>query len=288
MNHINLRLSKLSLLSPNLCKKDDSYLLYLEVQHSNTLWGCKAAFSKKVMARKDAKQKQKRAEKGGGWKRTEKVRLLYLVNAQYSCSWQRLGADPCMCWHLKRGSEPESLFFGIWYVKKPKKGFQYHTWWYDRRCDPCSLWKVLNCYYHCVYSHISKYVPECIKMSKCSIKDSLSLSWSKLWHNTVCVCVCEVCIWPPPIVLQITEGAVDKAGCELSSSDEEGVNGHQLTPEVGRRGLSDVHGHCHRSNTCNSSGEGETAVSMVSRRCCFSEDLLSEEIHLHIWTHQGL
>lgn len=58
-----------------------------------------------------------------------------------------------------------------------------------------------------------------------------------------------LCVWPPPITLQVAEGAVDEAGSELSTGDEEGVNRHQLTPEVGRRGLSDVHWHCHRGNT---------------------------------------
>lgn len=58
-----------------------------------------------------------------------------------------------------------------------------------------------------------------------------------------------LCVWPPAIVLQVAEGTVNEAGSELSTGDEEGVHRHQLTPEVGRRGLGDVHWHCHRGNT---------------------------------------
>ena len=65
--------------------------------------------------------------------------------------------------------------------------------------------------------------------------------------------VCH-CVSPPAITLQVAEGTVDEAGGELSSGDEEGVNRHQLTPEVGRRGLSDVHWHCHRGNTYTAGG----------------------------------
>lgn len=70
------------------------------------------------------------------------------------------------------------------------------------------------------------------------------------------MCEVGVSVLPPPAVLQVAEGAVDEAGSELSTGDEEGVNRHQLTPEVGRRGLSDVHWHCHRGDTCTA-GERE-------------------------------
>lgn len=69
----------------------------------------------------------------------------------------------------------------------------------------------------------------------------------------MCVCVC-LCAWPPAIALQVAEGAVDEAGSELSGGDEEGVNRHQLPPEVGRRGLGDVHRNCHRGDTCAAGG----------------------------------
>lgn len=46
------------------------------------------------------------------------------------------------------------------------------------------------------------------------------------------MCVCDgcLCVWPPAIPLQVAEGAVDEAGSELSTGDEEGVNRYQLTP----------------------------------------------------------
>lgn len=82
--------------------------------------------------------------------------------------------------------------------------------------------------------------------------------------------MCEMCVcarvWPPAVVLQVAEGAVDDAGSELSAGDEEGVNGHQLPPEVGRGRLGDVHGHCHRGDTCTAGREGETVVSFLK---CF-------------------
>ncbi|TNN55189.1 hypothetical protein EYF80_034634 [Liparis tanakae] len=49
-------------------------------------------------------------------------------------------------------------------------------------------------------------------------------------------------------VTTVAEGAVDEAGSELSAGDEEGVERYQLTPEVGRRRLSDVHRHRHRGD----------------------------------------
>ena len=66
-------------------------------------------------------------------------------------------------------------------------------------------------------------------------------------------------------MLHVAEGAINKAGSELSPGDEESVNSHQLTPEVGRRSLSDVYGHCHRGNTCTAGGKGEVAVSTVDK-----------------------
>lgn len=66
----------------------------------------------------------------------------------------------------------------------------------------------------------------------------------------------RVCLfaWPPAVALQVAESAVDEAGSELSGGDEEGVNRHQLPPEVGRRGLGDVHRNCHRGDTCTAGG----------------------------------
>lgn len=72
-------------------------------------------------------------------------------------------------------------------------------------------------------------------------------------------CECED-VWPPSIALQITEGAIDEAGSELSGSDEEGVHGHELPSEVRRRGLSDVHRHCHRGNTCTAQETGTLGI----------------------------
>lgn len=51
-------------------------------------------------------------------------------------------------------------------------------------------------------------------------------------------------------MLQVAEGAVHQAGSELPTGDEEGVNRHQLAPEVGRGGLGDVHWHRHAGDAC--------------------------------------
>lgn len=45
--------------------------------------------------------------------------------------------------------------------------------------------------------------------------------------------------------MHVAEGAVDEAGGELPPRDEERVHGHQLTPEVRRRRLGDVHRNRH-------------------------------------------
>lgn len=62
-------------------------------------------------------------------------------------------------------------------------------------------------------------------------------------------------------MLQVAEGAVHKAGSELPTGDEEGVNRHQLAPEVGRGGLGDVHGHRHAGDACGGGAQGEEVVS---------------------------
>lgn len=61
---------------------------------------------------------------------------------------------------------------------------------------------------------------------------------------------------PPPVVLQVAEGAVHEAGSELPTGDEEGVDRHQLAPEVGRGGLGDVHWHRHAGDACGGRGSG--------------------------------
>lgn len=87
----------------------------------------------------------------------------------------------------------------------------------------------------------------------------------------VCVSVCGYIFWPPSIVLQVAEGAVHQAGGELPAGDEEGVNCHQLAPEVGRGGLSDVHGHRHAGDAC---GERKTrGEEAISRRFRMREEV---------------
>lgn len=63
--------------------------------------------------------------------------------------------------------------------------------------------------------------------------------------------------------MQVAEGAVHEAGSELPTGDEEGVNRHQLAPEVGRGGLSDVHWHRHAGDAC---GERQTQGEEVINR----------------------
>lgn len=67
---------------------------------------------------------------------------------------------------------------------------------------------------------------------------------------------CYVGDRPPPVVLQVAEGAVHEAGSELPAGDEEGVDRHQLAPKVGRGGLGDVHWHRHAGDACGGRGSG--------------------------------
>lgn len=120
-----------------------------------------------------------------------------------------------------------------------------------------------------IYTHAR--VAHVIKHIKCSFKGAirfLSLFFGLNFNLTFYVCMCKMCLWPPPITLQVAEGTINEAGSELSPSDEEGVNSHQLTPEVGWRSLSDVHGYCHRGYTCTAGGEGEAVVSTVNKGYC--------------------
>lgn len=87
------------------------------------------------------------------------------------------------------------------------------------------------------------------------------------------MCVCFL-VWPPAIVLQVAEGAVYDAGGELASGDEEGVDRHQLTPEVGRRGLGDVHRHCHRGDAYTT-GEREWEVTWRQQTWLASDQYLN-------------
>lgn len=72
-------------------------------------------------------------------------------------------------------------------------------------------------------------------------------------------------------MLEVAEGAVHEAGSELPTGDEEGVNRHQLAPEVGRGGLSDVHRHRHAGDAC---GERKTqGEEVISRRFVMGEEM---------------
>lgn len=63
-------------------------------------------------------------------------------------------------------------------------------------------------------------------------------------------------------MLQVAEDAVHEAGSELPTGDEEGVNGHQLAPKVGRGGLSNVHWHRHAGDACGErKTQGEEVIS---------------------------
>lgn len=61
---------------------------------------------------------------------------------------------------------------------------------------------------------------------------------------------CRARVWPPSIVLQVAEGTIHEACGELPTGDKEGVNCHQLAPEVGRGSLGDVHWHRHAGDAC--------------------------------------
>lgn len=64
-------------------------------------------------------------------------------------------------------------------------------------------------------------------------------------------------------MLQVAEGTIHEAGCELPTGDEEGVNRHQLAPEVGWGGLGNVHWHRHAGDACGEQKtQGEEVMSM--------------------------
>lgn len=121
MNHINLWLSKRAPLSPNPCKKDDSYLQYSnasEAVNLDSMW----------------RQERMQTEAESIDVREQRNKHTFCTFQMYSTAAlsKRFGADLCMCWHLKWESEEERLFLAFDMIETQRK---------DSNITPDDIWQ---------------------------------------------------------------------------------------------------------------------------------------------------